>query len=118
MHLCKNSIVDVLNLYIFWIIVFANCILSLYTLPSSHFQDDDECGSNLTTNDWMFSIPTLSTFLNYYYFIFFQQFRFLLLSPLSMLIFLRFLLLCYFLQFINHTICIHASVNSRISNFL
>jgi hypothetical protein len=48
--LCKNSTADVLVLHIFWIIVYANCIFSLYTLPFSHFKDDGECGNNLTAD--------------------------------------------------------------------
>jgi hypothetical protein len=33
-----------------WIILCTNCIFSLYTFPSTHFEDDDECSDNLTAN--------------------------------------------------------------------
>ncbi len=61
----KNSIVDVLDLYISWIIVCENYISSLYALPSSHFKDDGECDNDLTTNNWMFRILTHFAFLNF-----------------------------------------------------
>jgi hypothetical protein len=63
-RLCKNSIVDVPDLYIFWIIVCANCISSLYILPSSPYEDDGECSADLITNGWMFHIPTLLALFN------------------------------------------------------
>ncbi len=52
----KNSTVDVPVIFMFWIIICANCIFSLYAFPSTHFEDDDECGGNLTTNGWIFNI--------------------------------------------------------------
>jgi hypothetical protein len=61
----KNSTVNVLILYILWIIVYANCIFSLYAFPSTHFKDDDEYDDNLTINDWIFNMPSLSTLFNY-----------------------------------------------------
>jgi hypothetical protein len=51
LHLHKNSITNVLVLYISWIIICTNCIFSLYILPFSHFEDDGECSNDLTTND-------------------------------------------------------------------
>jgi hypothetical protein len=51
LRLRENSIIDVLVLYISWIIVCANYIFSLYTLPFSHFEDDGECSDDLTTNN-------------------------------------------------------------------
>jgi len=53
--LCKNSTTDVLIVSMFWIIVCANCIFSLYAFPSTHFKDDDECNSNLITNGYIFN---------------------------------------------------------------
>jgi hypothetical protein len=47
----KNSTLDGPNLYILWIIVYANYIFSLYTLLSSHFENDGECNDDLTTNN-------------------------------------------------------------------
>jgi hypothetical protein len=49
-RLHKNSIVDVLDLYIFWIMECAICIFSWYYFLSSHSEDDGEC-NNLTTNN-------------------------------------------------------------------
>jgi hypothetical protein len=46
----KNSTIDVLVLYISWIIVCTNCISSLYIFPSTHFEDDDECNGDLIPN--------------------------------------------------------------------
>jgi hypothetical protein len=42
-----------------------NCIFSLYNFPSTHFEDDDECGGNLIANDWIFNMPFLSSLLSY-----------------------------------------------------
>ncbi len=47
----KNSTVDVPIVFMSWIIICANNIFTLYTFPSTHSKDDDECGNNLTTND-------------------------------------------------------------------
>jgi hypothetical protein len=49
--MCKNSTTDVPILYISRIIVCANYIFSLYVFPSTHSEDDDECGSDLITNN-------------------------------------------------------------------
>jgi len=62
--LCKNSTIDVLVVPISWIIVYANCIFSLYTFPSTYSKDDDECDDDLTTNSWIFNTPSCSTILN------------------------------------------------------
>jgi hypothetical protein len=64
MMLHKNSIADLLVLYISWIIVCTNCIFSLYILPLSHYKDDDECDDDLTTNIWIFNTPSHFTFCN------------------------------------------------------
>jgi hypothetical protein len=61
----KKLIANVPILYISWIIVYTNCILSLYVFPSTHSKDD-ECDSDLITNNWIFnSLLSLlfSTFL-------------------------------------------------------
>jgi hypothetical protein len=80
LHLCKNSISDVLVLYISWIIIYANCIFSLYTLPSSHFEDDGECGGDLTTNGWIFNTPSHYVLFNSYSIFFFST---IFLPPIS-----------------------------------
>ncbi len=51
LHLHKNSNAYVPILYISWIIVCANCIFSLYGLPSSHLKNDGECGDKFIAND-------------------------------------------------------------------
>jgi hypothetical protein len=48
--LCKNSIVDVPIVYMFQIIICANCSFSLYAFLSAHSEDDDECGGNFIAN--------------------------------------------------------------------
>ncbi len=62
----KNSIVDVPLLYILWIIVYTNCIFSLYVFIFAHSEDDDECDNDFTTNCWIFNTPSISTLLNNY----------------------------------------------------
>jgi hypothetical protein len=47
-RLHKNSTTNVLVLYILWIILCANCIFSLYAFPSTHSENDDKCGYDLT----------------------------------------------------------------------
>jgi hypothetical protein len=47
----KNSIPNVPDVSISWIIIYANCIFSLYTFLFAHCKDDDECGNDLTAND-------------------------------------------------------------------
>ncbi len=42
MLLCKNSTTNVPIVSTSWIIVCANCILSIYAFPFAHFEDDDE----------------------------------------------------------------------------
>jgi hypothetical protein len=46
----KNWTANVLVIFISWIIVYTNCIFSLYVFPCAHFEDDDECGGDLTAN--------------------------------------------------------------------
>ncbi len=62
--LCKKSIIDVPIIFMFWIIICANYIFSLYVFLSTHSEDDDECGDNLTTNGKIFNIPFLSALFN------------------------------------------------------
>jgi len=50
LFLCKNSITNVLVVFISWIIICTNFIFSLYTFLFAHFEDDDECGDDLTAN--------------------------------------------------------------------
>jgi len=50
----KNSIANVLIISMSWIIIYANCIFTLYTFPSTHSKDDDECGDDLTSKSWIF----------------------------------------------------------------
>ncbi len=59
----KNSTTNVLVVSMSWIIVYSNYIFSLYAFPSTHSEDDDECGGDLTTNVWIFNTP-LSIFRN------------------------------------------------------
>ncbi len=47
----KNSTIDGLVLYISWIIVYTNCIFSLYVFPFAHFEDDDEYSGDLIAKD-------------------------------------------------------------------
>ncbi len=68
----KNSIAYILIVFVFWIIVCANCIFSLYAFPSAHSKNDDECGDDLITNGWIFNIPFLFTLFNSYLFLFFS----------------------------------------------
>jgi len=63
MLLRKNSTIDVLVISMSWIIVYANCIFSLYAFPSTHSKHD-ECDNNLTTNSWIFNIFFLSALFN------------------------------------------------------
>jgi len=60
----RNSITNVLVLYILWIIICTNYIFSLYVFPSTHSENDDECGNDLTTNDWIFNKPSNFTLFN------------------------------------------------------
>jgi hypothetical protein len=46
----KNSTTDVPIVFMSWIIVYTNCIFTLYAFPSAHSKDDDECDDDLTTN--------------------------------------------------------------------
>jgi len=46
----KNSTTDVLVVFMFWIIICANYIFTLYAFLSAHPEDDDECDGNLTAN--------------------------------------------------------------------
>jgi hypothetical protein len=62
----KNSIENALVLYISWIIICANCIFSLYTFHFAHSENDDECGDDLTTNGWIFNMPSFFVLLNCY----------------------------------------------------
>jgi hypothetical protein len=65
LHLHNFFTIDALDLYISWIMECANYIFSWYYFPSSCSKDDDECNGDLTTNTWMFNIPTLYYFFNY-----------------------------------------------------
>ncbi len=47
-----------------WIIVYANYIFSLFAFLFAHSKDDDECGSDLTTNGLIFNTPFLYALLN------------------------------------------------------
>jgi hypothetical protein len=60
----KNLIVDVLVESISWIIVYTNCIFSLYAVPSTHFQNDDECGGVIIANNWIFNTLSHYDLLN------------------------------------------------------
>jgi hypothetical protein len=93
--LCKNSTTYVLVISMFWIIVYVNCIFSLYAFLSTHFEDDDECGDDLITNGWIFNTPLCSLQLLFYFYSS-QQFCFLFL-PSSVLTPLRFLFPYYLL---------------------
>jgi hypothetical protein len=64
LRLRKNSTTDVPIIYILWIIVYASCIFPLYDLPSSHFENDGDYNSDLTANNWIFSIPSCFVFFN------------------------------------------------------
>ncbi len=60
----KKSTTYVLIIFMFWIIICANCIFSLYAFLFAHFENDDECNDNLIANDRIFNTPSLSTLLN------------------------------------------------------
>jgi hypothetical protein len=59
----KISTKDVPIVSMSWIIIYANCIFSLYDFPSTHFEDDDECNGNLIANGWIFN-ASLCALLN------------------------------------------------------
>jgi hypothetical protein len=59
----KISTKDVPIVSMSWIIIYANCIFSLYGFPSMHFEDDDECSGNLIANGWIFN-ASLCALLN------------------------------------------------------
>ncbi len=59
----KNSTIDVLVLYISWIIIYANYIFSFYVF--AHSEDDGECNSNFTANSWIFNTPSFFALFNY-----------------------------------------------------
>ncbi len=60
----KNSTTYVPVISMSWIVVFANCIFSLYAFLSTHSKNDDECGDNFTTKCKIFNISFLCAFLN------------------------------------------------------
>jgi len=91
----QNSIANVPILYISWIIICANCIFSLYVFLSTHAKDDDECDNNFTTNSWIFNMPSLFVFFNFFLLLFFST----ILLPLPMLTLLRFLSLVIIYSF-------------------
>jgi len=62
--LWKNSTIDVLVVFISWIIVYANCVFSLYAFLFTHSNHDNECGGKLKANGWIFNTPSLSSILN------------------------------------------------------
>ncbi len=51
------------QLYLSWIIVYTNCIFSLYAFPFTHFEDDNECDYDLITSSSIFNTH-LSSFFN------------------------------------------------------
>jgi hypothetical protein len=77
--LCKNSIANVPIVSMSWIIICANYIFSLYAFPYAHSEDDDECGDDLTANNWIFNMPKPCSSQFLFYFWSSQQFNFLLL---------------------------------------
>ncbi len=62
--MCKNSITNLLVIFISWNIIYANCIFSLYAFPSTHSEDDDECDGDLTANGWIFNTPSHFALVN------------------------------------------------------
>jgi len=46
----KSSTIDVPIWFISWIIVYENCLFSLYVFPSTHSKNDEKCNDNFTTN--------------------------------------------------------------------
>jgi hypothetical protein len=59
------------------IIICRSCIFSLYIFLFAHFEDDDECSGNLTTNGWIFNMTSRFVFFNFSYaFIFLNNFVF------------------------------------------
>jgi hypothetical protein len=67
----KNSITDVLFWSISWIIICTNYLFSLYTFLCAHFEDDEECNDNLTTNGWIFNTLSHFSFHNSFLLLFF-----------------------------------------------
>jgi hypothetical protein len=61
--LCKNSIINVLVVFMSWIIVRVNYIFSLYPFPFAHSKDDDEWDDDLRANGWIFN-TLLNVLLN------------------------------------------------------
>jgi hypothetical protein len=113
--LCKSLIVDVLILYISCIIVCANNIFSLYTFPSTHSKDDDECGGNLKPMAEYYIIQyafSLCSSQLLFYFYSSQQFHFFLL-PSFVLTPLHFFFHCCYLLFLYRIIYIHVTMNSK-----
>ncbi len=92
----KNSTLDVPVVSTSWIIVYANCIFSLYAFPSTHFKEYDECGNNLIANGCIFNIPFFVLFNSSSTFILLNSFASSS-QPSFELIILRFLFPCYFL---------------------
>jgi hypothetical protein len=73
--ICAKTQLHMFQFYISWVIVCKNYIFSLYALPPSHYDDDGECGGDLTTNGWMFNTLELFVFLNFSFgFFFFNNF--------------------------------------------
>jgi hypothetical protein len=60
----KNSTTNLLVISISWIIIYANCIFSLYAFSSTHSEDDDECDGDLTANGWIFNTPSHFVLVN------------------------------------------------------
>ncbi len=66
---------NVLVIFISRFIICANCIFSLYAFPFTHFEDDEECNNDLTTNGWIFDMPSCFALHNsFFVFILFNNF--------------------------------------------
>jgi hypothetical protein len=72
--LCKNSTKDVPIVFMSWIIICVNYIFTLYTFPFAHSENDDECGSDLITNNWIFNIHFSALLNSYFTFVIFNNF--------------------------------------------
>jgi hypothetical protein len=50
-----------------WIIIYANCIFSLYAFPFTQFENDDECDGDLIADGRIFNMPFLFALFNSFY---------------------------------------------------
>jgi hypothetical protein len=69
----KNWTIDVLVVFMSWIIICTNCIFTLYDFPFPHSKHD-ECDSDLTANSWIFNTPLFTPLNSFSIFVLFNNF--------------------------------------------